>query len=103
MTELLLTDKVEVAEKSNAHCKKCNKIIQKGEPRLQRYHTTRYGYQPTYICYRCAKIALEGEEADLKLALKVNKVKKRDLAYIKKKCSKVLIANTLMEESNNLK
>jgi hypothetical protein len=97
MSELLLTDEVQIAEKGNAKCRNCHKNILKGEPRLQRIHTTMYGTQPTYICYRCAKIALEGEEADLKLALKVNKVKKRDLIHTIKKCSKVLIANTLME------
>jgi hypothetical protein len=103
MTELLLTDKVEVAEKGNAHCKKCNKIIQNGEPRLQRYHTTRYGYQPTYICYRCAKIILEEERNTLKSGLVDNKMRMRALRNTIKKCSKTLIANTLMEGSQENK
>ena len=103
MTEILITDKVEVAEKGNAHCKKCARIIQNGEPRLKRMHTTRYGYQPTYICYRCAWKTLQEEEQDLRLSLKANKVQFKNLAQIKKKCSKVLIANTLMEDSQNSK
>jgi len=101
MTELLLTDKVEVAEKGNAHCKKCNKRIQKGEPRLQRFHTTRYGYQPTYICYRCAEETLKEEEHELNNALKLNKYHKNHLIDIMKKCSKILIANTLLETSQD--
>ena len=101
MTEILITDKVQIAEKGNAKCNRCRKKILAGEPRLQRHHTTRYGYQPTYICYRCAKMTLSDEENSLKLELKCNKVRKRDLIHIIKKCSKVLIANTLMETSQD--
>ena len=103
MTELLLTDKVEVAEKGNAHCKTCSKIIQKGEPRLKRMHMTKYGIQPTYICWRCAWITLEQEGDDLRLHLKVNKVQFKNLAETKMKCSKVLIANTLIENTGDNK
>jgi superfamily II helicase len=98
MSELLITDKVQVAEKGNAKCNKCRKKILEGEPRLQVYHTTRYGYQPTYICYRCSKMRLAEEEEALKIAMKLNKTQKKNLIDAFKKCSKVLIANTLMED-----
>ena len=97
MVEIALTDKVQIAEKGNAHCQMCSKLIQKGEPRLQRFRHTQYGFHPDYICYKCANKELENEEGELKDNLILNTILKKNLADTKKKCSKVLIANTLME------
>lgn len=103
MVEIITTDKIQVAEKGNAHCQECHKKILKGEPRLQRYVTTKFGYNPRYVCYRCAKNVLELEMENLNIGLKFNSKNKKKLADTIKKCSKTLIVNTLLETSEKSK
>ena len=95
--ETLTTDEVLVADKSNSHCGGCGKKIEKGEPRLKRMRTTKYGYQASYICYRCSDRILNEEKKQLEERISQNKMLKKTLVKKMKECSKVLITNTLME------
>jgi len=100
--EIILTDRVEVPEKSLGKCVNCGKTTKKGIPRIGRGYYLSYGTNRNgFICYKCYERVMDEELKLLELSIMKHKRFRKDMDKLCKKHHKEILANEI-EDLNKL-